>query len=175
MHDSGLGEPSYFYLFVVFSLNGAMIMLFFFLCYHLRYVTMAIICCIIALWSHIVIVLWLQYLALYSSFIITQRLVLFSHNFSLLVHLKATRVQWTPPLRESFAFPFLILQLLVLSVILRWVSDCSLTLSYYITTKPSAIISIISLKLITQYSLFYVTMAICTVCFAYTSRITWLQ
>ena len=33
--------------------------------------------------------------------------------------MKATRVQWTPPLRESFAFPFLVLQLFMLSVILR--------------------------------------------------------
>ena len=33
---------------------------------------------------------------------------------------QSTRVMWTPPLRESFAMPFLFLQTLVLSVIIRY-------------------------------------------------------
>lgn len=31
---TGLGEPSYYYLFVVFALNGMMLMFFFLLCYY---------------------------------------------------------------------------------------------------------------------------------------------
>lgn len=40
-------------------------------------------------------------------------------SFSLCLFHQSTRVMWTPPLRESFAYPFLILQMLLLTYILR--------------------------------------------------------
>uniref|UniRef100_A0A8C8ZE57 Dpy-19 like 2 n=1 Tax=Prolemur simus TaxID=1328070 RepID=A0A8C8ZE57_PROSS len=39
-------------------------------------------------------------------------------------HGEATRVMWTPPLRESFSYPFLVLQMYVLTFILRTSNNC---------------------------------------------------
>ena len=72
----GLGEPSYFYVIAVFTLNGVMVTLFFLLCYHVRYVTMTISC--IMSYDCIVIVFWVQCMAPYNSFTITLRLVLYT-------------------------------------------------------------------------------------------------
>ena len=56
-------------------------------------------------------------------------LVVLSYFFN---HGEATRVMWTPPLRESFSFPFLIMQILALTFILRskrpsWKHGCLLS------------------------------------------------
>ena len=70
----GLGEPSYFYILTVFSLNGVMIALFFLLTYYVRYVAMTILFYVMI--THVVIASWVLYLVLYNSFTITLRLVL---------------------------------------------------------------------------------------------------
>lgn len=42
-----------------------------------------------------------------------------THVFCSPAEHQSTRVMWTPPLRESFAYPFLVLQMLLLTYILR--------------------------------------------------------
>ncbi|KAK7885964.1 hypothetical protein WMY93_025585 [Mugilogobius chulae] len=82
----GMGDPAFFYVTIVFALNGLMMSLFF----------------------------------VYGAYLSGSRLggivtsVCFFFN-----HGESTRVMWTPPLRESFAYPFLVLQMLLLTHILR--------------------------------------------------------
>ncbi|XP_067367930.1 dpy-19-like 1, like isoform X2 [Channa argus] len=95
----GMGDPAYFYVTCVFLLNGVMMSLFF----------------------------------MYGSYvsgsrlggIVTTMCLFFNHGeinavtFPSHIDSQSTRVMWTPPLRESFAYPFLVLQMLLLTYILR--------------------------------------------------------
>uniref|UniRef100_H0V1S5 Dpy-19 like 2 n=2 Tax=Cavia porcellus TaxID=10141 RepID=H0V1S5_CAVPO len=82
----GLGDPAYFYVDVIFILNGLMVGLLF---------------------------IYAAYLSeTQVGGLITVLCYFFNHG-------EATRVMWTPPLRESFAYPFLVLQMYILTMILR--------------------------------------------------------
>ncbi|XP_053323672.1 probable C-mannosyltransferase DPY19L1 [Spea bombifrons] len=82
----GLGDPAYFYVTMIFILNGMMMSLFY----------------------------------IYGTYLSGSRLggfvtvLCFFFN-----HGECTRVMWTPPLRESFSYPFLVLQMFLLTYILR--------------------------------------------------------
>ncbi|KAG9476037.1 hypothetical protein GDO78_002873 [Eleutherodactylus coqui] len=82
----GLGDPAYFYVTLIFILNGVMMSLFY----------------------------------IYGTYLSGSRLggcltvLCFFYN-----HGESTRVMWTPPLRESFSYPFLALQMFLLTYILR--------------------------------------------------------
>ncbi|KAM3928896.1 protein C-mannosyl-transferase DPY19L1 [Leptodactylus fuscus] len=82
----GLGDPAYFYVTLIFILNGAMMSLFY----------------------------------IYGTYLSGSRqggfltVLCFFYN-----HGESTRVMWTPPLRESFSYPFLVLQMSLLTYILR--------------------------------------------------------
>ncbi|KAM8967040.1 protein C-mannosyl-transferase DPY19L1 [Pelodytes ibericus] len=82
----GLGDPAYFYVTMIFILNGIMMTLFY----------------------------------IYGTYLSGSRLggfitvLCFFFN-----HGECTRVMWTPPLRESFSYPFLVLQMFLLTYILR--------------------------------------------------------
>ncbi|XP_040288840.1 probable C-mannosyltransferase DPY19L1 isoform X1 [Bufo bufo] len=82
----GLGDPAYFYVTLIFILNGLMMSLFY----------------------------------IYGTYLSGSRLgglmtvLCFFYN-----HGESTRVMWTPPLRESFSYPFLVLQMFILTYILR--------------------------------------------------------
>ncbi|XP_075442786.1 protein C-mannosyl-transferase DPY19L1 isoform X2 [Ascaphus truei] len=82
----GLGDPAYFYVSVIFILNGIMMSLFF----------------------------------IYGTYLSGSRLgglvTVLCYFFN---HGECTRVMWTPPLRESFSYPFLVLQMFLLTYILR--------------------------------------------------------
>ncbi|KAM4688773.1 protein C-mannosyl-transferase DPY19L1 [Discoglossus pictus] len=82
----GLGDPAYFYVTIIFILNGIMMSLFF---------------------------IYGTYLSgSRNGGVVTVACYFFNHG-------ECTRVMWTPPLRESFSYPFLVLQMLLLTYILR--------------------------------------------------------
>lgn len=82
----GMGDPAYFYVTCVFTLNGLMMSLFFIYGVYLSGSRL--------------------------GGIVTSLCFFFNHG-------ESTRVMWTPPLRESFAYPFLVLQMVLLTYILR--------------------------------------------------------
>ncbi|XP_078454476.1 protein C-mannosyl-transferase DPY19L1 isoform X1 [Lampetra planeri] len=82
----GMGDISYFYVNMVFFLNGLMMSVFF---------------------------LYGTYL---SGSVAGGLVAVLSFFFN---HSEATRVMWTPPLRESFSYPFLVLQMLLVTRVLR--------------------------------------------------------
>ncbi|XP_075683053.1 protein C-mannosyl-transferase DPY19L1 isoform X2 [Rhinoderma darwinii] len=82
----GLGDPAYFYVTLIFILNGVMMSLFY---------------------------IYGTYLS-GSQFGGFMTVLCFFYN-----HGESTRVMWTPPLRESFSYPFLVLQMFLLTYILR--------------------------------------------------------
>ncbi|XP_060756509.1 dpy-19-like 1, like isoform X2 [Neoarius graeffei] len=82
----GMGDPAYFYVTLVFLLNGAMMSLFYI------------------------------YGTSLSGSKMGGAVTVLSFFFN---HGESTRVMWTPPLRESFSYPFLVLQMLLLTHILR--------------------------------------------------------
>ncbi|XP_013376745.1 PREDICTED: probable C-mannosyltransferase DPY19L2 isoform X2 [Chinchilla lanigera] len=82
----GLGDPAYFYVDVIFILNGIMVGLLFIYAAYLSETQL--------------------------GGLITVLCYFFNHG-------EATRVMWTPPLRESFAYPFLVLQMYIVTRILR--------------------------------------------------------
>ncbi|KAJ3598312.1 hypothetical protein NHX12_001823 [Muraenolepis orangiensis] len=94
----GLGDPAYFYVTFVFLLNGFMMSLFFIYGAYLRYLPLT----------------FHPPTHLFSRLggLVTTVCFFFNHG-------ESTRVMWTPPLRESFAYPFLVMQMLILTYILR--------------------------------------------------------
>ncbi|XP_013376716.1 PREDICTED: probable C-mannosyltransferase DPY19L2 isoform X2 [Chinchilla lanigera] len=81
----GLGDPTCFYVSVIFVLNGLITALLFI------------------------------YAAYLSGSQLGGLITVLCYFFN---HEEATRVMWTPPLRESFAYPFLVLQMYIVTRIL---------------------------------------------------------
>uniref|UniRef100_A0A8C4QA88 Dpy-19-like 1, like (H. sapiens) n=1 Tax=Eptatretus burgeri TaxID=7764 RepID=A0A8C4QA88_EPTBU len=82
----GMGDLAYFYVNMVFVLNGVMMAVFY---------------------------LYGAYLSgSQLGGVVTVACFFFNHG-------EGTRVMWTPPLRESFSYPFLILQMLLVTCVLR--------------------------------------------------------
>ncbi|KAJ1199893.1 hypothetical protein NDU88_003725 [Pleurodeles waltl] len=82
----GMGDPAYFYVNLIFVLNGLLMSLFF---------------------------LYGAYLSMSRlGGLVTVLCIFYNHG-------ECTRVMWTPPLRESFSYPFIVLQMFVVTHILR--------------------------------------------------------
>ncbi|XP_069469344.1 protein C-mannosyl-transferase DPY19L1 isoform X2 [Ambystoma mexicanum] len=82
----GMGDPAYFYVNLIFVINGLLMSLFFI---YGTYLSMSRL-----------------------GGLVTVMCLFYNHG-------ESTRVMWTPPLRESFSYPFIVLQMFIVTHILR--------------------------------------------------------
>ncbi len=106
---AGIGDPVYFYVQSVFAINGLLPAILFLLAVTMRYTPPPP-----HTHTH-------THVYTHSGSVMSgcTCLLMFLYN-----HTEATRVMWTPPLRESFGIPLIYLQLLALSRNIRYLLYC---------------------------------------------------
>ncbi|KAK2562156.1 putative C-mannosyltransferase DPY19L1 [Acropora cervicornis] len=125
----GMGELSFFYVYAIFYLSGLMISMFFLLCFYLSG-------------------------SIFGGLIGT---LSYFYNHGEALAFECTRVMWTPPLRESFSYPFLVFQLLAVTLTIKssnagW-RHLSLFAQFALLTQTCALFGLYFLRLITSHKL----------------------